>query len=676
MARDEGVFQKQYTDDAGGPGPGIVDASSGAVDAKGELPPSDPHAVHSVDPPHGSWAGGDLALVRGNGFGSDVRVWFGQTEVSPTDIVPVDSKRVQVTVPPGSVGAVDVTVQNGEDASTRRSVVGGYTYDDFYLEPSAGPTSGGTLVTLHGSGTQWSAGTEVLIDLKPCADVVVLGATELTCTTPAAPAGAKLVRVTTPDSAKTDVLDAFTYGNSDNGFRGGLSGQPLKGSLKVLALDAFSGDPIPQAFVIAGDNLSSAIVDKTDNAGVVQLSDASLAGKRSVTVAKKCYQPMTFVDVPVDTVTAYLDPVLSPACAEDGDLPPTGGSGSLSGSINGELLWPKSKEFERAGWTNVPLPQGNEELVAYVLPLASQATANFQLPSAGAAITPDAPGTLGFAYSLSSSGGNKTFYALAGIEDRSLSPPKFIAYAMGFVKGVSSKPGEVTSNIYIEMDIPLDQALVVKTAAPTSTPKGPDRMRVSAAVAVGELGFALLPNADKTAPLPGSPSFSFVGMPPLVGALNGTSYVVSARAVTGKSATLPESVARELATNTTSQTIDVQDFVGIPSLQTPPNNTLWNGRDVGFSVTPGPLTVDLSVLRIASPSALSTWTVAIPNGKKQVELPELASLDVQAALPKGSLTFVVTAAHIDGFDYGSLRYRELEERGWNAHASDVFYSHW
>lgn len=674
LARDEGSFEKQYADDAGPPG--AIEAGPSVDDAKGELPDIDPHGVQGVDPPHGSWAGGQLALVRGNGFSSEVRVWFGSIEVPATDLVPIDAKRVQVTVPGGAAGAVDVRVQNASDESTSRTVLGGYTYDDFFVEPASGPTSGGTQVTLQGSGTNWTDGTEVLIDLVPCANVVVVSKTELRCTTPAAPPGAKLVRVTTPDKVDVDVLEAFTYGNSDNGFRGGLSGQPLNGKLRVLALDAFTGDPIPAAFVVAGNTLESALVAKTDGAGVVDFQDAGLSKKRSVTVAKKCNQPITFVDVPVDTVTAYLDPILSPTCAEDGDPPPTGGSGSLSGSVSGELLWPKSKEFERAGWTNVPLPKGaNESHVAYVFPLAPRVSTDFQLPGAFSAITPDSPGTIGFSYGMSTSTGNKTFYALAGIEDRSVTPPKFIAYAMGIVKGVPSIPGVGTNNIYIEMDIPLDHALTVSANGPSPTTKGPDRLLVASGVAVGELGFVILPNAEKSGFLPGSSKFSFVGLPPLVGALSGTNYVVAARAVTGKGEATPESVATELQTNTTSAPLTISGFVEIPSLNVPKNNTLWNDRDLSVSFKPGGVNVDLTVITMSSLGGLSNWTIAAPAGVGDIQLPALAVLDAKAALPSGPLTVAVSLANIANFDYGSLRYRQLAERGWSAHATDVFFSH-
>jgi hypothetical protein len=62
-------------------------------------------------------------------------------------------------------------------------------------------------------------------------------------------------------------------------------------------------------------------------------------------------------------------------------------------------------------------------------------------------------------------------------------------------------------------------------------------------------------------------------------------------------------------------------------------------------------------------------------------LPSLRELNPDAALPVGSMRIFVTYAHIDErelptdeatFDYGSLRYRQLAPRGWNAYAADTF----
>jgi hypothetical protein len=676
IARDEGSFEKQTSDDAGKPDPVLIEGGPGPGDAKGDVPATDPHAVLGVEPPHGPFNGGQLALVRGNGFSSEVRVWFGNKEIAAGDITPVDPKRVQIVVPPGPAGPVDVTVQNGSDNTSARTLTGAYTYDAFYASPASGPTSGGTIITLSGQDTQWTAGTEVFVDLKPCEDVSVASETELTCRTPPAAAGVKTIRVVTPDLVQVDVLDAFTYGDSDNGFKGGLSGQPLKDEITVLTLDGYTGDPVPSAFVIAGSDVSSDPVVKTDGKGVAVIQAPGLGPKRTITVAKKCYQPVTFVDVPVDTVTAYIDPVLSPKCAEDGDPPPTGGSSSLGANVSGELVWPSSKEFERSGWTNVPPPKGaDEELVAYVFDLSSDPTDEFYLPSSFSAVTPDSPGTAGFAFNLGTGTGNQALYALAGIENRAYNPPLFSAYAMGVVSGVSTKPGGATGNVFIKMDVPLDHALSLTAPGPSLTPKGPDRLLATVAIRVGEQGYALLPHGRIERLLPSSAPIKFVGVPPLIGSLAGTQYVVSASAVTGVSQTTPISVAGLLATTTTAAPISVGPFVEVPELTLPDASGSWNAQDLSWTWPAGGQSVDLSILEIESGSGLVVWTVAAPAGVQDVQLPDLALLSGDLSLISGPITVFITAAHIDAFDYGSLRYRELREDGWNAHARDVFYTH-
>lgn len=674
VARPEGTFQKPTDDDGGPPGPILIDGSS---DVKSELPPSDPHAVLGVDPPHGPWSGGQTVMVRGNGFDSKARVWFGAVEIPSSDLVPVDAERIQVVVPPGSAGPVDVTAQNGDDASTRRTLLGGYEYDSFYAEPKSGPTSGGTLVKLHGQGTKWNDKVKVLVDFLPCADVVVTSGTELQCKTPQSTPGTKPIRVTTEDDVSVDVLDAFTYGDSDNGYKGGLSGGPLAGQLKVLALDGFTGTVLPGATAIVGDDLSSALVQKTDGAGVTVFQSAALGPKQTVTVAKKCYQPITFVDVPVDTVTVYLDPVLSPSCAEEGDPPPVGGTPALGAAVTGQLVWKSSKEFEtRAAWTNIPEPKGpDEKAVAYVFQLQSDPSQGFSLPNASDAVTPQAGGTIGYEYVISAQTGNLGIYALAGIENRAASPPYFKAYAMGLAKGVSTAPGKVTSNVFINMDIPLDHAFKISMTGPKPTLKGPDRAKVSVSIRVNELGYALLPVGVQEKLLPITGPLSFVGVPPLIKGLASSQYVYTGRAVTGVAGTSPRSVVGLSATTSTAEVVSLDPFVEIPALTTPGQNGSWTGTDLAWSASPGGASVELTVVYAQSGGGLVTWVIAAPSGVSSVKLPNLAELGSELALLPGPITFSVNRAHITPFDYGSLRYRQLDTRGWNAYASDIFHAH-
>src|SRR5262249_32495468 len=152
-------------------------------------------------------------------------------------------------------------------------------------------------------------------------------------------------------------------------------------------------------------------------------------------------------------VTAYLDPVLSPACGS-GDPPPVAGTPGTTSTIEGELVWKgNSQEFKRDGWTNVPAPASDDEkLVAYVFRPSSDPTRKFDLPAAADAVTPYSPGLTGYAFSLTATPGNLALYALAGIENRTFVPPMFTAYAMGMVRGVSAKPASTTANVYINID--------------------------------------------------------------------------------------------------------------------------------------------------------------------------------------------------------------------------------
>ncbi len=99
ISRADSPFVRQTDRDDGGGGSSAFLFDAGIPDTTVELPPALPHVVLGVDPPDGSFAGGNIALVRGNGFTSAARVWFGSVELDQAVIVPIDPQRIQVTVP-------------------------------------------------------------------------------------------------------------------------------------------------------------------------------------------------------------------------------------------------------------------------------------------------------------------------------------------------------------------------------------------------------------------------------------------------------------------------------------------------------------------------------------------------------------------------------------------------
>lgn len=271
--------------------------------------------------------------------------------------------------------------------------------------------------------------------------------------------------------------------------------------------------------------------------------------------------------------------MLSPACAGAGDPPPVGGKPQSQGTIKGELVWQGAVEFKKALWNNVPqVKSPTEKRTAYVFYATTEPTQAFQLPAESAQITQDTPGDLGYAFGLNAPPGNRAVYALAGIEDRTKNPPSFTAYVMGVAKGVPVLPNAVTDSVYLSMVKTLDKTLTMDLHTPPPGPKGPDCLRATTAIQLGNDGYALLPGLHKSPLLPVSGLLPFVGVPSLDGDLSATQYISSARAHTGPTGATPVSAIARIISTSTAQPILVDGFIHVPTLVTPDINGAWDGK--------------------------------------------------------------------------------------------------
>lgn len=629
----------------------------------------DPFALGGLSPSHGPFTGGTRALMNGRGFSSKLRVFLGDTEVPPASFLASDPTRAAIVTPAGPPGFVDVRIRNDETAQ-ERVLKDGFYYDAFVVSPDTGATSGGTRITISGSGTAWASGTTVSIGGIDCTNVVVDGPTKLECVTPEGTVGSKDVTVTTLGGTSTQAREAFTYTDSPDGYRGGLSGGALDGRVRVLAFDSMTGTPIAGAFAIAGTSLATGIVQKTTASGVTEISGIT-GDKVTITVAAKCHQPMSFVDVPVDTVTAYIDPVLDVSCIE-GD-PPSGGGGTgrYGGVIEGELIFPGQGEFQRMAWTTVPAPtRPTERRAAYVFEAASSPSGAFRLPDASEAITPDTSGTNGYSFSIVTFPGNITIYVVAGLEDRSVDPPSFVPYSMGIARGVTVPAQTRVIGVDVAMDILFDHQVTLAPTPPAPGPRGPDRLASSVALTLGATGYAILPRGTSVVPLPAPATVPFVGVPSLDHAIAGEQYVLGAVAATGSNLGLPASVVSRIRTTNANDPVALGGFLGVPVLSEP-NSGTWGGTHVEFSGANGP--VDLSLVQIASQGGLVSWTVVAPGGVTSFDLPDISQLpgDDYVGLLPGAISTTVYVARIDDFSYGRLRSGQLAKSVWNAYAFDA-----
>lgn len=162
----------------------------------------------SVSPVSGSSAGGTRVTLTGTGFLPGATVLFG-TDPSPMVTV-MSSTSVQAEAPPHAVGVVSISVRNTDNqlADLPRA----FRYVDpptlTAVGPNTGDVSGGTLITLTGTG--FTPGSTVTLDGVPATQVAFVSATELTAFTPAH--GPAMVDVVvTSDGVPATLVYGFTY---------------------------------------------------------------------------------------------------------------------------------------------------------------------------------------------------------------------------------------------------------------------------------------------------------------------------------------------------------------------------------------------------------------------------------------------------------------------------------
>ncbi|MEU0581483.1 IPT/TIG domain-containing protein [Streptomyces griseoincarnatus] len=158
----------------------------------------------TLSPASGSTAGGETITINGTGFSSATSVSFGANTAVPTV---VSDSQLTVTAPAGAAGSVGVSVTTAGGTNNGLS----YTYvaapTVTTVIPAEGPTSGGTAVTVSGTGL--TSTSQVTFDGTP-APFTVISDTAVSAVTPPGTAGPVDV-VVSNDAGSATATDAFTY---------------------------------------------------------------------------------------------------------------------------------------------------------------------------------------------------------------------------------------------------------------------------------------------------------------------------------------------------------------------------------------------------------------------------------------------------------------------------------
>ncbi|MFF4457812.1 IPT/TIG domain-containing protein [Streptomyces goshikiensis] len=165
-----------------------------------------PPTLSAISPSQGPTTGGTTVTLTGTGLTGSTSVRFSSTSAPFT----VNSAtQITVVSPVGSAGAVPVTVVSPTGTSNALT----FTYVVAAVPvvtavaPNNGPTSGGTSVTITGTG--FTGATAVRFADVPAASFTVNSATQITAVTPAGNPGGAAVTVTAPGG--TSAVSAASY---------------------------------------------------------------------------------------------------------------------------------------------------------------------------------------------------------------------------------------------------------------------------------------------------------------------------------------------------------------------------------------------------------------------------------------------------------------------------------
>ncbi|MFI1952075.1 IPT/TIG domain-containing protein [Streptomyces xinghaiensis] len=194
---------------AGSPGPAAVTVTTPGGTSVPQAPQSYFYylaqpALSDLSPDRGPAAGGTPVTLAGSGFAGATAVRFGTTPAASFTVV--SATRIDAVAPAGSPGPVAVTVTT--PGGTSNSLT--YTWAPAAVlsdaVPAAGPTSGGTIVTLTGSGLTLTGTVAFGGD---SAAFTVVSDTLATAVSPPGAAGTVAVTVTTPGGTSNGV--PYTY---------------------------------------------------------------------------------------------------------------------------------------------------------------------------------------------------------------------------------------------------------------------------------------------------------------------------------------------------------------------------------------------------------------------------------------------------------------------------------
>lgn len=622
----------------------------------GDASATDKLSLVSVKPTHGPFVGGTKLTLRGTGFSKTCKVEIGGKNIQVGQTKVAGPLSMTVVTPAGTPGAVDVKVTCG---AHNVRLINGYAYDSVFMDPSSGPTAGGTLVKIFGTSTSFASGMKLSLGGKAMTEVTVAGATAMSAKTPAGTAG--LVELVVGDSKGTSITvkEAFNYYVSTNPKSGGLGGGPIKGTLTVSVLDSATRAPIDGAAVLVQDSTQTLFTGKTGSSGVLVFSKIGFYGPVNVTAGKTKYESTTVVNMDARDVTILLVQIAEPG---SGPGPPP----LLTSTIKGHLFFGGSTGAGTSAWKIVPEPLTGEVKRAYIH--RSITAIGTTLPTLDKVPYVDYDPTAkltAWPYSTGAVPGIQTVYALAGLYNKTTDV--FTPHAMGLKRGVVVGPGGVATNVNILIEVPLNRTITVQLK---DVPSSSKIHKVRLGIDLGAEGFLVRLDNEVTGTTGVPVSAAFTRMPPFsYQGLTDASWAVDTALDGGgtvASPSLPYVRGTSRSMKDTAGVLIMDKYVGPGLLVDPPIAQYLKDNTLKWTSTGSPADLILTRIVLNASPPTPVWRIISRGKATEVKLPDPKAAGLNDWTAGKLYIWAHWAIHLHpGYNFDKYNYDHLYSRYWD-----------
>ncbi len=283
--------------------------------------------VTSISPTSGTMVGGTTITLTGTNFISGATITVGGTTcTSPTWI---SSTSMTCVTPAKAVGVNSIVLTNPDTQIS--TLANSYTYTTFSLmsvAPTNGNLSGGTLITLAGTG--FVTGATVTVGGTACTSPTVLNSSSITCNTPAKTAAIYSIVITNGDGATNTLTNSYTYNpNPTLTSISPSNGPPAGGTTITLTGTGFlSGATVS----VGGSTCTSPTVVSATS--ITCVSPAHAAGTGSVVITNSDTQSATLSNAFTFNASLSVTAISPTSGSKKGGVSATiTGTGFLTGAI-------------------------------------------------------------------------------------------------------------------------------------------------------------------------------------------------------------------------------------------------------------------------------------------------------------------------------------------------------